>query len=163
MKEIALTGLSGQVFADVLSALLHRGVTVNALVNNPERLMDTSTQLTASLLDVDSKDVLKSSLTGYDSAIFTFDDNLEDHDQNDFVLQHYNEMVNAARDAGIKRLIVVGSPESEYFFAGDLKRREVAPDWVFISTEGDYAKHAVDELLEPRTHNAVFCEETAEA
>lgn len=158
MKEIAITGLNGHVLSHVLTHLLHRGVSVNAYVNNPERLMDTSTQLTASLLDVEDKDRLRDLFTGYDTLIMTFDDNQTNHDENSFVLDNYDKMVHAAREAGVKRLVVVGSPQAEAFFTGDLKRRSDL-DWVFISTEGDYGKHAVDEALEPRTHQAVYVDE----
>ena len=120
--------------------------------------MDTSTQLTASLLDVEDKDRLRDLFTGYDTLIMTFDDNQTNHDENSFVLDNYDKMIHAAREAGVKRLVVVGSPQAEAFFTGDLKRRSDI-DWVFISTEGDYGKHAVDEVLEPRTHQAVYLDE----
>ena len=155
MKEIAVTGLNGHVLSEVLSYLLHKGVTVNAYVNNPERLMDTSTQLTASLLDVYDKDRLRSLFTGYDTVIMTFDDDQSNHDENSFVLENYGRMVHAAREAGVKRLVIVGSPQAEAFFIGDLKRQDEV-DWTFVSTEGDFAKHATDEALTPTTHRAVY-------
>lgn len=155
MKEIAVTGLNGHVLSEVLSYLLHKGVTVNAYVNNPERLMDTSTQLTASLLDVYDKDRLRSLFTGYETVIMTFDDDQSNHDENSFVLENYGRMVHAAREAGVKRLVIVGSPQAEAFFIGDLKRQDEV-DWTFVSTEGDFAKHATDEALTPTTHKAVY-------
>ena len=155
MKEIAVTGLNGHVLSEVLSYLLHKGVTVNAYVNNPERLMDTSTQLTASLLDVYDKDRLRSLFTGYDTVIMTVDDDQSNHDENSFVLENYGRMVHAAREAGVKRLVIVGSPQAEAFFIGDLKRQDEV-DWTFVSTEGDFAKHATDEALTPTTHKAVY-------
>lgn len=155
MKEIAVTGLNGHVLSEVLSYLLHKGVTVNAYVNNPERLMDTSTQLTPSLLDVYDKDRLRSLFTGYDTVIMTFDDDQSNHDENSFVLENYGRMVHAAREAGVKRLVIVGSPQAEAFFIGDLKRQDEV-DWTFVSTEGDFAKHATDEALTPTTHKAVY-------
>lgn len=158
MKEIAVTGLNGHVLSEVLSYLLHKGVTVNAYVNNPERLMDTSTQLTASLLDVYDKDRLRSLFTGYDTVIMTFDDDQSNHDENSFVLENYGRMVHAAREAGVKRLVIVGSPQAEAFFIGDLKRQDEV-DWTFVSTEGDFAKHATDEALTPTTHKAVYSAE----
>ncbi len=64
-------------------------------------------------------------------------------------------MVHAAREAGVKRLVIVGSPQAEAFFIGDLKRQDEV-DWTFVSTEGDFAKHATDEALTPTTHKAVY-------
>lgn len=155
MKEIAVCGINGHVMADVLSALLHRGVTVNAYVNTPERLMDTSTQLTASVLRADNKDEMRESLEGYHDVILAFDDDLSNHDENTFVLTRYNDMVSAARAAGVSRLIVVGSPESVAFFTGDLKRRDDI-DWVYVATEGDYASRVADEITDPRHHKEIF-------
>lgn len=157
MKEIAITGLNGHVLADVLTALLHRGITVNAYVSNPERLMLDATNVTVSQLDANTKDALKESFEGYHDVVLTFDDDQTNHDTNDFVLQHYAEMVNAAREAGVSRIIVVGSPEAEAFFVGDLRRRDDI-DWVFISTEGDYATRVADEVVEPHFHHEVYAE-----
>lgn len=150
-KEIALTGVNGQVFATVLSSLLHRGIAVNAYVNNPERLMVADSNLTVNHLDVATKDSLRESFEGYHDVILTFDDDLENREENDFTLRHYAEMVNAAREAGVTRLVVVGSPQSEAFFTGDLRRHNDI-DWVFISTEGDYAARAAEEITSPRHH-----------
>lgn len=158
MKEIALTGLSGHVFADVLSALLKRNVTVNAMVNNPERLMLDDVDVTVSHLDVTNKEELEHMFEGYHDVVMTFHDDLEDHDANTFVLDNYVKMVNAARNAGVARLVIVGSPESEAFFMGDL-RRHTDIDWVFISTEGDFADHTAEEIVAPRFHREKYVEE----
>lgn len=138
MKEIAVTGRNGHVLAEVLSALLHQDLTVNAYVDEPLKLMATNDRLSARLLDTSSKDALRRCFDGYDQVVMTFDDDLRDHDQNTFVLDHYYEMINAAHEAGVKHLIVVGSPQSEAFFTNNLKRRDDVR-WTFISTEGDYA------------------------
>lgn len=158
MKEIALTGLSGHVFADVLSALLKRGLAVNAFVNNPERLMLNNADLVISRLDVDNQDALGTMFEGYHDVVLTFEDNLQDHDANSFVLDNYVKLVNAARNARVERLVVVGAPESEAFFMGDL-HRHTDIDWVFISTEGDYATRAADEVVSPRFHREEYSEE----
>ena len=39
MKEIALLGTTGHVFGDVLGTLLARGLSVNAMVDFPEKVM----------------------------------------------------------------------------------------------------------------------------
>ena len=39
MKEIALLGTTNHVFGDVLGSLLAKGLSVNALVDNPEKVM----------------------------------------------------------------------------------------------------------------------------
>lgn len=157
MKEIAVTGLNGHVLADVLTSLLHAGVTVNAYVNEPLKLMDTSTQLTAGLLKADDKTEMRRQFEGYNTIVMTFDDNQTVADDNEFVLTRYNDMVNATREAGVKRLIVVGSPRAEAFFTSDLKRRDDL-DWVYISTEGDFGDRAAQEVVKPVAHHAVLAE-----
>ncbi len=151
MKEIALTGSNCHIFAEVLSALLHRGVAVHAYVTYPERLMLDDVDLTVSRLDVDDHERLVKDFEGYHDVILTYNDDQTDVESNDFTLHHYKDMVNAAREAGVSRLIVVGSPEAAAFFLGDL-RREKDLDWVFISTEGDYADRAAREIVAPQYH-----------
>ncbi|MDO4320840.1 MAG: NAD(P)H-binding protein [Bacteroidales bacterium] len=155
MKEVALTGSNCHIFADVLSALLHRGVAVHAFVTYPERLMLDDVDLTVSRLDVDNKVELTHGFEGYHDVIMTFNDDQTDSESNDFTLHHYNEMINAAREAGVSRVIVVGSPESAAFFMGDLRRRDDI-DWVFISTEGDYADRTAAEVVAPQYHREEY-------
>lgn len=155
MKEVALTGTNCHIFADVLSALLHRGVAVHAFVTEPEHLMLEDADLVISRLDTGSRETLTHDFEGYHDVILTFNDDQTDVTSNDFTLRYYDELVNAARDAGVRRLIVVGSPEGAAFFMGDLKRRDDM-DWVFISTEGDYADRAVREVVAPQFHKEEY-------
>lgn len=155
MKEVALTGTNCHIFADVLSALLHRGVSVHAFVTDPEHLMLDDSDLVISRLDTGNRETLTNDFEGYHDVILTFNDDQTDVSSNDFTLHCYNELVNAARDAGVRRLIVVGSPEAAAFFMGDLKRRDDM-DWVFISTEGDFADRAVREVVAPQFHKEEY-------
>lgn len=157
MKEVALLGMESRVFADVLSELLHRNIAVNAFVTNPEHLMIENVDLTVSLLDVEKPSVLTESLEGYHDAIMVFSDDQTDVKANDFALKYYLPMLKAAREAGVNRVIVVGSPESSAYFTADLRRQDDL-DWVFISTEGAFATRAVDEAVAPRHHHEVYAE-----
>lgn len=145
MKNIAVAGTNGHVLADVLSALLHREFDIKLFVTNPERFMDVNSRLTVGRLDAMNKQSMIDDFKGNGAVVLTFDDNQTDKEVNDFILKHYHEMVNAAREAGASRLVVVGSPQAEAFFTGDLKRRNDM-DWVFVSTEGDFAKHTAEAL-----------------
>lgn len=155
MKEIALTGMNGHVMADVLGELLRRQLVINAFVSAPEHVMLDNDAVTVSHLDATNREALREGFEGYHDVVMTFEDNLQDHDANDFVLKHYVEMVTAARQAGVARLIVVGSPDSEAFFMGDLRRQNDI-DWVFISTEGDYAVRTADEVVNPSHHREAY-------
>lgn len=145
MKEIALVGFGGQVFTTTLSALLENGNSVDALVPNPVRLMVDNYQLNINRLDVENKLAMVQSFTGLDKVIVTLETDMTNKELNEIVLRHYNAIVTAALEAGVKRLVVVGGPFSEAFYTGDLKRHDGA-DWRFISTEGDYARRAVEAL-----------------
>ncbi len=155
MKEIALTGTNCRIFAEVLSALLHRGVSVHAYVTYPERVMLDDVDLTVSRLDADSPMAMTQDFEGYHDVVFTYNDDLTSVEDNDYTLHHYNAMVTAAAEAGVRRVIVVGSPESAAFFMGDLRRRDNL-DWVFISTEGDYADRVAEEVAAPRYHKEEY-------
>ena len=151
MKEIALAGINGHIFSDILSALLHRQAAVNAIVTNPEHLMIENTALTVSHLNTATKETLAEGFEGYNTVILAFGDKQTDKDANDFALKRYAELVNAVREAGVTRLIVVGGYNAEAFFLGDLRRHNDI-DCVYISTEGDYATRAAEEDLNPTRH-----------
>ncbi len=158
MKEILLTGTNGHVFADVLGALLAQGLTVNALVDYPENVMVEDSRLTVGHLPVEEHDKVKELFGGYDNAVLTYSDNLQDTYTNDLTLKYFVDTVFAAREAGVKRIVVVGSPESEAFFVSELRRLDDI-DWVFISTENNYPGRTAEELVEPRFHSSVYTED----
>lgn len=155
MKEIALMGMNCRVFADTLSALLHRDINVNAMVPFPERVMLDDVKLTVTRLYVDNPEALKDELEGYHDVVMAFDDDQTDVEANDFALRYYKQMVNAARLAGVARLIVVGSPEASAYFMGGLRRID-GIDWVFISTENDYPGRVADEVEHPHYHREEY-------
>lgn len=145
MKRTILAGPVCNVFGDILSELLRNNIEVKALVEFPEKFMVTNDLLTVSRLDVADKKNLEASLSGYGKAVFAFDDNLENDADAMLALEHYPEMINAAIAGGVKKLVVVASPESEAFFAGHLARHTDI-DAKFISTEGDFAGKVLDNI-----------------
>ena len=158
MKEIALLGTTGHVFGDVLGSLLARGLSVNAMVDFPEKVMIEDSRLTVTHLPVEMHDRVREALEGYHDIVLTYNDDLEDAYSNDLTLKYFVDTVHAAREAGVARVIVVGAPQSTAFFVTDLRRLDDI-DWVFISTENDYPGRVADELIQPRFH----CEEYKEA
>lgn len=157
MKEIALVGTNCRVFADVAGELLANGLAVNALVDFPEKLMLADDRLTVGHADVSRHDVMRESLSGYHDVVLTYNDDLQDAYTNDLTLRYFVDTVHAAREAGVARIIVVGSPDSEAFFVSDLRRLDDI-DWVFISTEGAYPARVAGEIINPRFHKEVFTE-----
>lgn len=157
MKEIALISTVNRPAGDVLGKLLERGVAVNAMVDFPERVMLNDSRLTLTPLDVANHQAVIDALQGYHDAVLVYNDDLQDAYTNDMTLKYFVETVHAAREAGVARVIVVGSPDSEAFFVSDLRRLDDI-DWVFISTEGDFAGRVADEITEPHFHKEVYTE-----
>lgn len=157
MKEIALLGTTGHVFGDVLGTLLARGLSVNAMVDFPEKVMVEDTRLTITHLPVEDHDRVKEALEGYHDIVLTYNDDLSDAYTNDLTLKYFIDTVHAAREAGVARVIVVGSPMSTAYFVTDLRRLDDI-DWVFVSTENDYPDRVVDEIIKPTFHREEYKE-----
>lgn len=122
--NIALIGATGFIGSALLAEALARQHTVTALVAHPEKLT-TSAGLTAQAADVQDLASLSEQLKGYDAVISAF----SGHAQGD-VLAYYlsgiRNIVTAAKEAGVPRLLVVGG-------AGSL---EVAPGVQALDTPG---------------------------
>lgn len=161
MKEIALIGSNGPVMSHVMTKLLERGLSVNALTLYPERVMIDNTQLTVSRLDVASKDRVREALEGYNTVIIANETDLKNDDLDNLVLKYFAQTVTAATEAGVARVIVVGAKDSTAFYVTDLRRRDNI-DWVFTNTEGDFAKRVIDEVVNPRYHREEMTMETVE-
>lgn len=157
MKEIALTGTTCHVFADVLSALLYNGLSVKALVDYPEKVMIDDSRLTITHFPIEEHDKVIDEFKGYDTVVLTYNDDLKDVYTNNLTLKYFVDTLYAAREAGVKRVVVVASPDSEAFFVSYMRRLDDI-DWVFISTEGDFPTRSLSEVVAPRTHKAVFSE-----
>ena len=157
MKEIALLGTTGHVFGDVLGTLLARGLSVNAMVDFPEKVMVEDTCLTITHLPVEDHDRVKEALEGYHDIVLAYNDDLSDAYTNDLTLKYFIDTVHAAREAGVARVIVVGSPMSTAYFVTDLRRLDDI-DWVFVSTENDYPDRVADAIIKPTFHREEYKE-----
>lgn len=157
MKEIALVGTNNHVFADVLSVLLARDVAVNAMVDYPEHVMVDDSLLTVTRFNYEDEKAMGDAFEGYHDVVLTYDDNLKDAAHNEIALKSFANTVTAARKAGVARVIVVASPDSEAYYVTLLRRLDDI-DWTFISTEGDYPNRTADEVIEPSFHREVYAE-----
>lgn len=157
MKEIALIGANGRVMSAVLSSLLSRDLSVNALTLFPEKIMIDNTRLTVSRFDVTSEQGTRDALEGYSTLVIANETNFENEALDNLILKYFDKTVKAAREAGAKRIIVVGAKDSNAFYVGHLKRYDDI-DWVYFDTEGDFASRVADEVIAPRHHreNASF-------
>lgn len=144
MKEIALLGSNGPIYAAVMSALLESGRSVMAYTTAPTKVMLDTTNVTIEHLDTTSQKALCKELEGYSTAVIAYETDFTNKENNDFILDTYSMTVNAAIEAGVKRLVVVGNKDSEAFLNGELRRHATSIDARYISTEGCYACKTVE-------------------
>lgn len=108
MKKTALIGASGFVGSAILNELLNRGYQVEALVRNPENVKVTAPRLTVKKVDVADTQALAEDLRGYDTVISAYNPGWTNPDIYNLTLQNYPRILEAAREAGVKRLLIVG-------------------------------------------------------
>ena len=104
--HIAIIGASGFIGSALLAEALSRGHRVTGLVRNPERLAPHA-QLTAQKCDVYDTASLAPQLKGYDAVLVSLRGQ-GDNDNGAHYMKGFNSILQAARNAGVKRLLVVG-------------------------------------------------------
>lgn len=161
MKKTALIGASGFVGSAILNELLNRGYEVEALVRNPENIKIKNPHLTIKQVDVSDADTLTKMLKGYDTVISAYNPGWSNPDIYTLTLQNYPRIVEAAKAADVKRLLIVGGagtlfcapglrvvdsgviPQeimggvkslSEFYLDTLIKENDI--DWVFFSPAG---------------------------
>ncbi|GGA84389.1 hypothetical protein GCM10011491_09860 [Brucella endophytica] len=123
MAKIALIGATGFVGAEILKEAVARGHSVTALVRNPEKVADLN-NVTAVKADIFDTDALVKMLAGYDLIISAYNPGWSDPEIRKTHIEGSRAINAAAKQAGVKRLIVVGG-------AGSL---EIAPGQQLVDT-----------------------------
>lgn len=161
MKKTALIGASGFVGDAILKELLSRGYEVEALVRNPENVKVQSPRLTVRKVDVADTKALAADLKGYETVISAYNPGWANPDIYRLTLQNYPRIVEAAKEAGVRRLLIVGGAGTLFCAPGlrvvdsgaipaeimggvrslgefylDTLSKEKAIDWVFFSPAG---------------------------
>lgn len=108
MKKTALIGASGFVGSAILNELLGRGYHVEALVRNPENVKVKNPALTVKKVDVADTKALADDLRGYDTVVSAYNPGWTNPDIYELTLRNYPRIVEAAKMAGVKRLLIVG-------------------------------------------------------
>lgn len=107
-KKVALIGASGFVGSAILNELLNRGYQVEALVNHPEKIKIDNPALTVKKVDVADEKSLEEDLKGYENVISAYNPGWANPNIYEDTLTNYPKILEAAKKAGVKRLLIVG-------------------------------------------------------
>ncbi len=107
-NKVALIGASGFVGSAILRELLDRGYEVEALVNNPEKITIENPALTVKKVDVSDEKTLTEDLRGFDSVISAYNPGWANPNIYEETLTNYPKILDAAKQAGVKRILIVG-------------------------------------------------------
>lgn len=121
--NIAIIGATGYVGSRLLAEALDRKHHVTALVSRPERV-PANPLVRAEKTDVLDTDALAAQLKGYDVVITAFSGHAHGEQTYDYYIRGFKSIIAAAKQAQVKRLLVVGG-------AGSL---EVAPGVQAVDT-----------------------------
>jgi putative NADH-flavin reductase len=154
--KIALIGASGFVGTNVLTEALQRGHTVTAIARNTDKIEIENDNLNKVALDVLDTDKLAEVLAGNDIVISAYNAGWTNPDLYNAFLQGSHAVQTATKQAGVKRLLVVGGAGSLFIdgkqlvdspqFPAEWKtgasaardyltdlRKEEELDWTFLS------------------------------
>lgn len=165
MNKTALIGASGFVGGAILNELLSRGYKVEALVRNPSKITVENPDLTVKKVDVADEKALAEDLKGYDTVISAYNPGWTNPNIYNETLQNYPRIVEAAKKAGVKRLLIVGGAGTLFCAPGlrvvdsgvipaeimdgvkslgkfylDILINEKDIDWVFFSPAGAFVE-----------------------
>ncbi|TDR42469.1 hypothetical protein DFR29_10852 [Tahibacter aquaticus] len=115
--KIALIGATGFVGSAVLEELLRRGHAVTALARSPARIA-ARTGLTVIAADVQDAAQVAAGVRGSDAVISAYNPGWNDADLYNQFRKGHDAIVAGVRQAGVKRLLVVGGAGSLYVAPG---------------------------------------------
>ncbi|WP_192980034.1 NAD(P)-dependent oxidoreductase [Pseudomonas sp. EggHat1] len=115
--KIALIGATGYTGTPLLQEALGRGHQVTALVRHPQKL-NAHPQLTAVQADVHDSAELVKQLHGHDAVISAFNPGWGVTDIREQFIAGSRSIIAASKQAGVKRLLMVGGAGSLYIAPG---------------------------------------------
>ncbi len=161
MKKIVLIGASGFVGSAILNEALNRGIKVTAIVRNPEGIKISNPDVTVVKADVSDADTVAEICQGADAVISAYNPGWTNPDIYDLTLKVYPQILAGVKNAGIKRLLIVGGAGTLFVAPGlrvvdsgaipaeimggvkslgefylNTLRNEKDIDWVFFSPAG---------------------------
>jgi uncharacterized protein len=115
--NIALIGATGFIGAPLLSELLGRGHKVTVLARNPGKVTPQA-GLTVVTADALQAGQVAKAVTGHDAVISAYNPGWSEPKIHDLHLQASKAIVDGVKQAGVKRLLVVGGAGSLYVAPG---------------------------------------------
>ena len=115
--KIALIGATGFTGAPVLAELLSRGHQVTALARSPAKLQ-AQTGLTVVKADVLDEKQVAASVAGHDAVISAYNPGWTEPKIHDIFLQGSQAILQGTKQAGVKRVLVIGGAGSLYVAPG---------------------------------------------
>lgn len=114
MKKVALIGATGFVGSHLLQELLDRGYEVTALARSVEKIQIKNDKLKTIAVDVTNSGALTEVLKGNDIVLSAYNPGWTNPNiYNDFI-KGSETIQQAAKDAGVKRYVVIGGAGSLY-------------------------------------------------
>ena len=162
MKDIVLIGASGFVGSAILKEALNRGHKVTAIVQDPEKIKVTDKNLTVVKADATDPDTLSELAKGKQAIVSAYNPGWANPHLYEQTLENYPKIVEGAKKAAVKRLLIVGGagtlfvkpgvrlidtgtlPEAwlpgvkslgEFYLNTLTKEKDI--DWVFFSPAGN--------------------------
>lgn len=109
--KIALIGATGNVGSHVLNEALTRGHQVTAIARDAAKLVGQE-NLTVNETDAYDTDSLANALRGHDAIISAFNSGWQNPNLYEDYKRGYASILTAAKDSGVKRILVVGGASS---------------------------------------------------
>ena len=106
-KEVLLIGATGFVGSAILNELLNRGHKVTAVVRDPAKL-EGKAGVTAVKEDVANVDAIAALARGKDAVISAYNPGWANPDIATLITENYPRILNAAKQSGVERLLIVG-------------------------------------------------------
>ncbi|MCC8088793.1 MAG: NAD(P)-dependent oxidoreductase [Rikenellaceae bacterium] len=163
MKKIVLIGATGFVGSAILKEALQRGYRVKAVARHLEKITVENPNLEKISADVSSVETVKELCKGADAVISAYNPGWTNPDIYEDTLRVYPAILKGVKEAGVKRILIVGGAGSLYVSPGvrvmdtgvlpeeiipgvkglaefytDILKKEEDLDWVFFSPAGQF-------------------------
>ncbi|EKU89168.1 NAD(P)-dependent oxidoreductase [Bacteroides oleiciplenus] len=120
MKNVVLIGASGFVGTAILNELLNRNHKVTAIVRDAKKMNASNPNLTIVEADVTDTDTLKEASKGKDAVISAYNPGWKNPHIYEDTLKNYPLIVESAKQAGVKRLLIVGGAGTLFYAPGKM-------------------------------------------